>query len=172
MLIIGISGKKRSGKNTVADFIEDQLEDKKVVQLAFADELKNEVAEACGVSRDFIEMHKDIFRPMLQWWGTDFRRKLFGENYWVDKILYKITQLSLETDVVIITDVRFQNEASMVQKSHGMIIRIERKQEKEDNHPSEIALDGYMFDNVINNDYSIDFLRAHTLQLLQKHNLI
>lgn len=65
MYTIGLSGKKKSGKSTVANMIENCYPVGSVVKLAFADALKQEVARACMVSLEYIETHKDNFRLIL-----------------------------------------------------------------------------------------------------------
>ena len=54
-------------------------------RLAFGDELKRELADAMGVSIDWLERHKDELRQLIMHWGTEFRRKFFGETYWIER---------------------------------------------------------------------------------------
>src|SRR6185369_9164711 len=113
LTVIGISGKKQSGKDTLAKHIAN-LSTLPVTRLAFADALKEEVAKACGVAVQFVELNKEDFRPMLQWWGTDFRRKFNGDNYWVNKLLLKLNEYGNDKpEIVVIPDVRFQSEAAV-----------------------------------------------------------
>ena len=60
-MLIGISGKKRSGKNTVGAMVVEWLNEHGFdeAQVAFADQLKDEVAEATGVNRRMQEMDKE-----------------------------------------------------------------------------------------------------------------
>jgi len=149
--LVGISGKKHSGKDTMAQAFITTLSDIKVIRMAFADPLKDEVCKACGVTREFLEANKSLFRPILQWWGTEFRRKLFGENYWIDRTFERIA-VSV-ADVVLITDMRFKNEMAAVEKwPAGVTIRIERiGQDVKDPHPSEVDLDDATFDYKLSN---------------------
>ena len=76
-MIIGISGKKRSGKDTVYQLIRKDIAYRGnvfIARAAFGDDIKEEVAKATGKSLAHIEENKERFRPILQWWGADFRR--------------------------------------------------------------------------------------------------
>jgi hypothetical protein len=88
---------------------------------------------------------------LLQWWGTDFRRKQ-DKNYWVEKTFASIPS---SIDIACITDMRFLNEAWAVQERGGFTVNVVRKNkdgsryitgDRPANHPSEIDLDDYNFD--------------------------
>ena len=57
MKIIGLAGKKRSGKDTIYNVAADLLEGR-TGRVGFADAVKHEVSEATGFRMDFIEEHK------------------------------------------------------------------------------------------------------------------
>lgn len=159
-LIIGTQGKKRHGKDTCAEELVGLLQDYNPVIIHFADALYIEVAKITGVGILHIKNHKDLFRPMLQWWGTEFRRIWQNnDNYWVDQVRIKIANLTPKHRVVIIPDVRFQNEVKFVREyQHNLIIKVERKfasplLEDSDSHSSETSLDNISIDDfVITND--------------------
>lgn len=108
MNVIGLIGKKLSGKDSVFKALREFVPHGQ--RIAFADPLKIELAAACGVSVEYLEEHKEVFRAGLQWWGTEFRRGLFGDDYWVNLVDSKLKHLSTATDrgLAVITDVRFQ----------------------------------------------------------------
>jgi energy-coupling factor transporter ATP-binding protein EcfA2 len=123
--IIGLSGKKRSGKDTLAGFLAQLMPH--TVCVAFADALKNEVAQATGFTREYMEEHKDNFRLILQGWGTDFRRKLCGEDYWIHRTVEQINwlrRLPVPPALIIVTDCRFKNEAETVRQLGGLMVRV------------------------------------------------
>jgi len=173
MNLLGLTGKKKAGKDTTYASLLKHLKPKTVIRMAFADDLKKEVALACGVTVQFIEKNKDVFRPILQWWGTDFRRKLCGENYWVDKMLAKLVAIDdTVVDLVVITDVRFQNEAELVQKVGGKMWRIVRTfGSASDTHPSEVEQDSIKVDYTIYNEHSFTEL-AHDVELAYQQTLL
>ena len=117
VMLIGISGKKRSGKDTVGAMVVEWLNEHgfDAAQVAFADQLKEEVAKATGVNRRMQEMDKERWRPILQWWGVEFRRHYFGQDYWVSKMTQKL--LAMDEDVAVVTDVRFRDEACLLYTS-------------------------------------------------------
>lgn len=160
--VLGISGKKQSGKDTIAGFLKE-IADRPVHRLAFGDEVKLEVAEACGATVEFIEEHKALFRKILQWWGTDFRRKMFGDTYWIDKTRAKINGLP-DGVVVVLPDVRFPNEANLIAEMQGNLWRVERPGlPSTDTHASETALDGWTgWDATIVNLRGLEELKVKT----------
>jgi hypothetical protein len=144
MRIVGFTGKAKVGKTTLANRIINYSKDKNVVILPFSQPLKTEVAEmlarTCSESetascvwtrsRYFKETYSSIleelndsdkkerYRVLLQWWGTDFRRNLFGFDYWVNKWIKTVLNLK-DVDIVIADDVRFDNEAEAIYNLNG-----------------------------------------------------
>lgn len=154
--IIGISGKKRSGKDTLASLIaKNSL--KEVERIAFADSLKEELAKACGVTVETIENNKAQYRLGLQWWGTEFRRAQC-RNYWLDRFREKVNASTAE--LIVVPDVRFHNEADLVRELGGKVIRVTRPLADEDRHASEIEMDSYNFDTVVHNNGTVEDLEA------------
>ena len=170
MIIIGLSGKKRSGKNTVAKLIATSTP-LRVKEFAFADPLKEEVCKACGISRTILEQNKDNFRLILQGWGTDFRRKMHGDDYWIKKtgMALHAAVMSEQADIFVCTDLRFENEADFLRKCGATIVRVNRTSPTDDEHASETDLDNYKFDFVINNSSTLNALASDVQMLL--HNL-
>jgi hypothetical protein len=184
MIVVGIAGKKRSGKDTVAQMLVDLAEHKgiKAVRRAFADALKEECAkllvqefdnfykgyyspemERIELERILKEMNQDEtkeqYRLLLQWWGTEFKRKMISDSYWTDKMEKWIAEST--QDMVIIPDVRFPNEVQMIKRLHGVIINVKRPDQIAlDGHASETALDTFHdWDYTIINDRSLACLR-------------
>lgn len=96
---------------------------------------------------------------LLQWWGTEYRRKYFGEDYWVKKLAESIPA---NLDIAMVTDVRFLNEAQYITARAGYTVKIERLNadgtpyvapDRPFDHPSETALDGYNFDFRLTNTH-------------------
>jgi Deoxynucleotide monophosphate kinase len=161
MLVIGLTGRKQSGKDMFCECLQTSAPSGlRVVRLAFADLLKGEVAKACGVTVEEINRDKAVFRPVLQWWGTDFRRQRYGEGYWVGQVRKALREWPDPTAVVCLTDVRFPNEAQLVRELGGVLLRLVRPQtETADSHPSEIAMDGYPVDQTVLNDGCLSALQ-------------
>lgn len=169
MKLIGIHGKKRSGKDTLCAYLQGYIPHSH--RAAFADELKLEVSVACGVSIDYIEEHKDNFRLILQGWGTDFRRELFGTNYWINRMEEKLSTINKLFDVCIVPDVRFENEYSFIKSQGGIMIKIIRNIPSLDNHPSERSFDA-KFDLVVDNNGELSNLKQIAEQIVLQHKLV
>lgn len=169
MVVIGISGKKYSGKSTVARLIQKHYPNVYVVN--FADGVKQEVAEACKVSVDYIERNKAKFRTILQWWGTDFRRNMCYDSYWTRVWSKRVNKVNAE--ITIAADVRFLNECSVVKGIYGGVVwRVRRDPSPytiPDAHASETELDNYKFDQVIDNNLGIDELETIVCKLMEQH---
>lgn len=171
MILIGLAGKKGSGKNTVANIIKYLCPNMKCAQLAFADSLKEEVSCATGKPIRYIEENKGNFRLILQGWGTDFRRKLFGDDYWTNKLLVKISRLDESVGLIIITDVRFINEYKLIHELGGKVWRVNRMAEQ-DQHSSETELDNSIFDVEIDNTDSMSKLEYNVKFHLQRQKIL
>ena len=142
-MIIGLTGKKGSGKTLAANyFIEKgytKINFKDALIKEMRERLPNVLAELSKTYQmsidNLFEQKPPIMRALLQNYGTEVRRK-DNENYWVDK--WK----SLVTPQTVVDDVRFLNEADVVKEKGGIIIRIVLLgQEHTDTHISEIEMD-------------------------------
>jgi hypothetical protein len=174
--VLGLSGWARSGKDTVADYL---VENEGYTKVSFSAPMKeamyrlnpritvNEVVNtALRVGVDVYgweglkERSPDI-RGLLQRFGTEVGREMFDENFWVDYALNSIEDGSK----VVISDVRYPNEADAIRELGGKVFRVERNGVFAANeHASEHALDGYNFDGKIENNGSIEGLYANATQ--------
>ena len=89
---------------------------------------------------------------ILQWWGTDFRRNQFDQNYWIQEV-----EKQTVDGINLITDVRFPNEVQFIKGKGGYTVCVTRLKEngtlyvdpsRASDHISEVALEG---------DYNWDF---------------
>lgn len=174
--LIGISGKKQSGKDVAFEFIriavQNAYPNKPIIQLNFANALKQEVSIALGVSLEWIEEHKNDIRIILQGYGTEFRRKFFGDNYWIDKWLAGYTWIrQAQPDAIIVcTDVRFPNECDTLKELDAVlwyVVAYNKFLWEDDTHASENALTDYKWDSILVNDFhDINVLKEHVNKLL------
>ena len=121
---IGLCGYMRSGKDTVADYL---IAEHHYYRMGFAEELKAEVARGVGCSPSDLQKEplKSQIRPVLQVWGTEFRRAV-DPDYWVKKAEKHIEVWQNRTSrQIIFTDVRFWNEINMLRGRGFMIIKID-----------------------------------------------
>lgn len=165
MFILGIVGKKQSGKDTVAAIIQRLMQPKRVDRIAFADALKEEVGLATNSTVEFIDANKDNFRLILQGWGTDFRRKLHGDTYWLVRWLDKVNHSNAIG--IIAPDVRFLNEANCIRELGGKLWRVVRKVNGAvDLHTSETEQEDIKTDLALVNDGSMAELEVKVKQAI------
>ena len=160
--------KKRAGKDTVCELIR-QLVTVPVHRIAFADPLKDEVAAALNVDRAYIEEHKAKVRPMLQWWGTEWRRETFSDTYWVDQTAKRVDDVT--DGIVVVTDCRFPNETAMLAERGGIIVKITRNlpEDEHSRHVSERYVDELQFPNFkLDNNGTIADLKAQVALMLRQ----
>jgi len=180
-VIIGFGHRARCGKDSVCQFIIDVYSKENggpydIKKYAFADELK---AEVRGRERELCEQYNIPYRPdsegkcreLLQWWGTEFRRKQ-DEEYWVKKLS---SRLDIELpQIALISDVRFRNEAEWIKDREGYYIKVERYKNQErymhpavdHDHRSETELEHYTdhFAEIRCEDGEIDDLRRSAIE--------
>lgn len=148
--IVGLVGRKRVGKDTVAARLVDKHG---YVRLAFADRLKDlalsidplvgsgfpplRLSEVVG--RWGWEKAKDDpeVRRFLQYLGTSVRG--VDRNFWVRPVREAMGRTLCP---VVITDVRFNNEADAIEAAGGILVRVIRPGVDDgDKHVSETELD-------------------------------
>ena len=171
MKLVGIVGHKQAGKDTLFRHLRQALPDRRVHRFAFADAIKREVLRflrGSGFAGDleYMEQNKELFRPLWQWWGTEYRRKLFGEDYWIRRLAETLD--GSYADVAIITDVRFLHEADFVRARGGLLVGIHRPETfTADPHASESEqLDIQVDQSIINT--TLPNLQAQVRNLAEK----
>lgn len=161
MGVIGLTGFAQSGKDTAAGFIAEFG----YQRLAFADILRQSLYNLNPMVRvaewrdaldrrnrktyrvqelvdeygwDVVKVEYPEVRALLQRFGTEVGRDLYGESFWVDRVMNQIktnphhdstTGLFVGHEVVgdyVITDVRFPNELDAVRRVGGQVWRIQR----------------------------------------------
>jgi hypothetical protein len=177
-MIIGLSGYARSGKDTVAELLCLNYGYKRV---SFADPMRqalyvlspkldnvvrlSEYVDEYGW--DVAKQNQEV-RRLLQVFGTEVGRKMFGLDFWIDIALKNLDGSSK----VVVSDVRFPNEAETIKKLGGSIWRINRHNLNAVNgHPSEHAMDSYMVSHVIYNDGTLNDLSDEVFMLAKELGL-
>lgn len=151
-VIIGLSGKMGTGKTTLANMLCEAIPG--AVRMSFADAVREEVAKHFGFPIDYVcsqgfkQHHHQVGgivmsgRELLQWWGTGVRRKA-DPHYWTDEMVNRIA-VSMES-VIIIDDVRFEDELAVVRGHRGHHFRLMPHEQWQAgpnaNHASETDLD-------------------------------
>ena len=113
-------------------------------------------------------------RQILQWWGTDYRRKQ-SPSYWTSQIGLRIHHLSAEktSGRFVITDCRFDNEADLVRRHGGVLWQITRPgvNAPAAGHVSDNSGDDFQPDAVLKNSGDILHLQALTLGAFLMHDI-
>lgn len=169
--VIGLIGRKRTGKDTLARRL---VERHGFTRVAFADTLKalaravdpiiHTYPDSVGGAPYVVRLSealdelgedgvKDVYpeyRRFLERHGVA-SRELLGAEVWCAAGVRRILAVR---GPVIVTDVRFPNEAEAIRKRGGYLVRVERAglPDDGDTHPSEVALDGYPVNLVLHND--------------------
>ena len=175
-MIIGLTGYAQSGKDTVAKIL---VENYGYTRVAFADKIReflydmNPMVDNVAfepiflkdrVDRDGWEVSKKNpqIRRTLQNAGVS-ARKVFGEDFWVNEVLKSIDL----TANIVITDVRFTNEAEAIKLiteftgQSSQIWRIKRLGVDAVNaHVSESQMDDYPVDQIFANNGTLQDLEA------------
>ena len=90
-------------------------------------------------------------RVLLQYYGTNIIRNHFWREAFINYTMNKAFDIRNSKGQCIIADARFENdECEAIKQCGGMIIRVDRKLNNNDNHESEqikICEDDYVIDN-------------------------
>ena len=155
-MIIGISGRMGSGKNTVGEIIQKLCitnNGPQFEQKAFAGKLKQIASLLTGIPLEKFENQEFKKQEMSEEWGMTYRvflqklgteamRDGLHENVWVNSLFsdYKLNQVwktakQLNSEFAssveeypnwVITDMRFANEMEAVKERGGITIRVTR----------------------------------------------
>lgn len=186
-IIIGINGKKQSGKTTIANILKD-LFPERVIILNFGDAVKESLKPIFSFSDDELygdskEVINDFWgitpREMMQYFATELMRnglsKRFdniGSNVWVLSLERKIKEI-LKTErnkIIIIADLRFKNEYALIKKYNGLTIKVYNENVENNeysSHVSENDLDDLTFDYNIHNNGTIESLKENIIKTLK-----
>ena len=164
--LIGLTGYAQSGKDTLASIL---VEKYGYSRIAFADKIREFLyginpMVACsptGYLKDLVNLvgwdkakQEPQVRRLLQDLGIS-ARDLIAEDVWVTAALGSVDK----DQRIVVTDVRFENEAKTIKLMGGQIWRVKRPGvEAVNSHVSETQLDGYKVDQIFLNSGSIQDL--------------
>lgn len=158
-ILIGIAGKRGAGKSTVAAMLGEEAG---FTEMAFAEPLKWCICEALGISLADLERHKDVPHPVygvpmrgfLQSVGTEgFRRAL--PEVWIMTARKRLDGGLRNFQRVVISDVRFENEAQAIRDWGGVIVHVVRQTDFADAHESEAGIAVRAGEIVIDNNGTV-----------------
>ncbi len=187
-LIIGLTGKKGHGKTTATNKLAEVLMEKGyyVQRHNFKDALihtmrtkLNRTLALLGehynlTQQELFDQKPPMMRTLMQEVGTEIYRGMKDDWWvleWYKKIFEIIKLREKEPKLAIITDdVRFLNEATILQAKRGVLIRIVREGYEDGvatTHQSETEMDGIQVDHTITAKDK-DELEAKIVELCSK----
>ena len=181
MKIFGISGKARSGKDTLAKML--LAEAHEGIHMSFAEPIRAFVADLLGVPVDLLQdsawkeqplpqLNGKSPRVLMQTLGTEWGRETIDPDLWIKVAQWRLERLSSDLvppKVVVFSDVRFDNEADMIRSVGGTIVHVIRPgAEVVAAHASENGIRRDLTDWTCMNDGSLLDLRAFAKMALSQ----
>lgn len=165
-MIILLSGWKRSGKTTAAEYLEDNHS---MTHLSIAAPLKDMVAEKYDIPRSYMDDQNRKEVPLLKYPGWSPRDILILEGntarqvdplFWVRQVAREMYARPAEN--FVIADVRYPNEIECFKEHLKEVrtVRINREAVAPSKDPSERSLDSYAFDYSIDNTGTVKDLHT------------
>lgn len=175
MILIGIAGPAQSGKSTLSGEFRRLVEfrGQRYAEKPFAGPLKRMLA-SIGVNT--LDLSKNVPvafldgsitpRIMMQTLGTEWGRSLLP-SLWLRVWQHELDE---SAHVVVVPDVRFDNEAELIRELGGTIIHIRRKPTADmlavPAHASEAGITSVKGDIIFRNDRGIEKMAALAANIL------
>lgn len=168
--MLGIAGYKGSGKTTFAEFFTNQIsadspDAPQWLHDSFAAPIRRFAADLLDISLRDLEAIKEYPQPLLgerslrqvmQVLGTEWMRNYCGQDVWLNALYARVKRHHESGGPVIISDVRFVNEAEFIRKHGGAVVWIERPGLTSGEHVSERGLPAHLVDYTITNDRTLE----------------
>ncbi len=164
-VLIGLTGPMGGGKSTVASHL---VREHGFMEYSFAAPLKDMICSMLGITEVKLEELKrselpilperngqqfPTMRRALQTIGTEWGRQHIHPELWLALADLRIAAMGewLHTDRIVISDVRFENEAEFIRQKGGVIIHIQPRTRGTNTHASESGLSVASTDCVLPN---------------------
>lgn len=169
-IIIAISGRPRSGKDTICSYIMSRIP---LQRYGPSVAIKRTTAAMFNFPEDYLyddKMKEKVdpfwaplsYRQMAQMVGKECSRDIFGEDFWMRHVDYYIEHdLPEDTKGIILADVRYANELAWAKSKGGLAINVTRENRPiaaNESHPAEQGLPDDLFDVLIRNDGTLEAL--------------
>ena len=163
--IIGFTGPAGAGKDLAASMVPGAC------RVAFADPIYQGLSTMLGIPegvlRDRSAKEQPIVgigaspRQLLQTLGTEWGRQMIGDDLWLRVAFWRWEQLAAGgVSLIVVPDVRFENEARMIRGQGGEVWMIHRPGvDPVAAHSSEAGLPLKLIDRLVVNDGTVDQLR-------------
>ncbi len=175
-MMIGLLGKSRVGKDTVAECLMQLMGEGNASLIRLSQPLKDATCLLYGFTPQQVEgPSKEIIVPELQMTPRQciqkictFLMKEHGEGFFSRRVFHQFDMNLVATNIVIIPDIRFANDISEIQKRGGLVIKITRNHEGVPQHVWEDGIDNMCGDVTIENNTSMEDLRKKVAQLYEE----
>lgn len=167
--LVGIHGLKRTGKDTFARMLIEEMPMGTPFKLrAYADHLKDITAAAFQIPREWFD-GDDKDTPLKDHGGASIRELLckmadamkivWGERYFCEHVMRESFDYPYP-NVFIVTDVRYEYEADWIRERGGRIVHVSRPTlDAPYPHSSEAGIVRHPDDYYVQNDGTLDDLR-------------
>lgn len=167
--IIGFTGPAGAGKDLAASMVPGGY------RIAFADPLYQGLSTMLGIPegllRDRSAKERTLVdfgaspRQLLQTLGTDWGRQMIRHDIWLRVAFWRWEQAAAAGHgVIVVPDVRFENEARQIRSEGGEVWMIHRTGvEPVAAHCSEAGLPLGLVDRLVVNDGTVDQLRERVV---------
>lgn len=172
--LIGVAGRARSGKDTVANFIVAAIGG---YRYSFADPIRAMLVPlGVDMSDPYWQARKEEPIPalgvsprrMMQTLGTEWGRQLISPDLWHILAHQRLLQ---NGPGMVISDVRFDNEAAWIRKHGGRIIHVIRPDAKAvEAHASEDGIEMQDTDARLLNSGTLEELQLSVRALLRVYD--
>ena len=162
-MLIGLTGPAGSGKDTVADWLESAHNFERI---ALAAPIRRGLCAMLEISRNaFLPGIKEHVIPwigkspreLMQTLGTEWGRDLIAHDLWLRVAARKIEDS--DHDHIVITDIRFEDEAAWLRNLGGKLWFIQRDSAPPvRKHVSEAGISATPYDTTIFNNSTIEGL--------------
>lgn len=180
MKIIGLTGSMGTGKSTALQIIKEQT-GRSCRLIKFAGPLYEIQEQIYGVIASVYQRPADFIkdRKLLQWVGTEWGRSIDKDIWlklWTQQVDF-LSNLSGGDVVIVADDVRYDNEAEVIKKKGGKIIKLERTTDigiidngtAIEGHISELGIHSKYVDALIKNNGTKEDFKS---LLIQANDLI
>lgn len=173
MQVILIGGKARSGKDTLADFLTENLEKqgKKVCKIQVGQYIKYYAMKYFGWDGEEETKPRDLLIEL----GTEIIRKKIDPDFHIDRLIQDIKVLSYFYDTFVVSDIRFPVEIEKPKKEFDnvttikMIRNSDELNDAQKSHVTETGLDDFnSFDYVIENEGSLEELKEKAMKIVKE----